>query len=202
MIFLKIYVHWKVNPRRFDYFYSPYWALFRGFFCDITEVRNSLFLSLLEQSLWYSELVIRWMVLDLCFTFSISRKRYYPVSRGFFLVWLLAFAKSFAWRVSRVQLVATRMTSQMLKAMYIPERNLCTQGKKIPECAQIKQPSSQHSLIIKETEKRKSSQVSRIFDNYLICLNGRSRPSMPVLAMFFGDTARENYYHQLICHPP
>ena len=57
------------------------------------------------------------------------------------------------------------------------KKPLLVQGKKIPECAQIKQASSQHSLIIKETERRKSSQVSRIFDIYLICLNGRSRPS-------------------------
>ena len=68
-------------------FHSPYWALLIGFFYDITEVRNSLFLRLLEQSLWYPELVILWMFFDLRFTFSISRKRYYPASRGFFFFW-------------------------------------------------------------------------------------------------------------------
>lgn len=99
--------------------------------------------------------------------------------RFFFLVWLLAFAKSFAWRVSRVQVVATRIINDFANAKSQARKklNLCTQGKKIPECAQIKQPSSQHSLIIKETEKKKSSLVSLIFDIYLICLNGRSRPS-------------------------
>ena len=62
--------------------------------------------------------------------------RRYPASRG----WLLAFTKSFAWRVCRVvgflywaykasQLrdrQATRRTLLTLKAMH--ERNLCSQG--------------------------------------------------------------------------
>ena len=59
-----------------------------------------------------------------------------PASRGFSLVWRLAFTKSFAWLISRVvglfytpQLRdrrATRTTSLMLKTMQ--QRNLCSLG--------------------------------------------------------------------------
>lgn len=124
--------------------------------------------------------------------------------RFFFLVWLLAFAKSFAWRVSRVQVVATRIINDFANAKSQARKklNLCTQGKKIPECAQIKQPSSQHSLIIKETEKKNHHwfRLFSIFTWYVWMAD----QGLQVLAIFFGDTARyrENYYHQLICHPP
>ena len=97
--------------------------------------------------------------------------------RFFFLVWLSAFAKSFVSVACQQRAVSRHPNDCANAKSHARKKPLLVQGKKIPECAQIKQPSSQHSLIIKETERRKSSQVSRIFDIYMICLNGRSRPS-------------------------
>ena len=125
--FSKIYVHWKVNPRRFDYDFpftilgSPY----RVFFTISLKCGIVYF-----WAFWNRAYDILNLLFFECFliyvlpSVSVAKDTTLRAEVFFFLVWLSAFAKSFVWRVSSVQLVVTRMTAQMLKAM--PERNLCS----------------------------------------------------------------------------